>query len=384
MNRWLLVLILLFPIASPARGQTIVEGKLDQIIVRGIDRIYNLEFQEAERLFANVVDTMSNHPVGHFFLAMTDWWRILIDRENEALEKRFYQRLDHVIDLCDDRLDKNKTDYIGLLFKGGALGFRGRLRALKSQWIRAANTGKAAIDIVDYALKVYPENYDLLLGSGVYSYYADVIPDEYPLLKPFMLFLPKGDKQAGIEQLTLASQHARYASTEATYFLFQLYFHYEKQYLKSLELAHTLHEKYPRNALFHRYVGRCYAVLNRWEEVKAVFDDVLARYLVHQPGYSNFVGREAYYYLGAYSMSRGQDSLALAHFFRCDELSRKLDREGASGFMVMANLKIGMIYDTQGKRELAIQQYRKVLAMKDYNKAHKSAKLYLKTPYGQF
>lgn len=384
MTRWFPQIILLVSIVCPTDGQTIAEGELDQLILQGVDRIYNFEFEEADRIFMGFVETMPDHPAGHFFLAMTDWWRILSDRENEVLEERYYKRLDRVIDICDERLDKDNRDYVGLLFKGGALGYRGRLRALKDQWMRAANDGKAGIEIIEYALTVYPESYDLLLGTGLYNYYADVIPDEYPILKPFMLFLPRGDKQAGIEQLTLASQHARYASTEATYFLLQLSFYFEKQYVKALELAQYLHKKYPRNALFHRYVGRCLAVMSRWEEAGAIFDDVNARYLAQQSGYSKFVAREAYYYLGIYSMNSGKDSLALKHFSTCDELSREVDRGGASGFMAMANLKIGMIYDSQKKRELAVQQYRRVLAMKDYSEAHKSAKLYLKTPFGQF
>jgi hypothetical protein len=63
-------------------------------------------------------------------------------------------------------------------------------------------------------------------------------------------------------------------------------------------------------------------------------------------------------------------------------MSRTLDREGPSGFMVMANLQIGMAYDLQGKRTYATKQYRKVLGMKEYEGAHATAQSYLKKPYG--
>jgi predicted negative regulator of RcsB-dependent stress response len=71
---------------------------------------------------------------------------------------------------------------------------------------------------------------------------------------------------------------------------------------------------------------------------------------------------------------------ALRHFYRCDELCRSLDTEEASGFMVMANLKAGMIYDVQGKRDLALAQYRKVLAMREYKDSHAQAEQYVRTP----
>jgi len=49
--------------------------------------------------------------------------------------------------------------------------------------------------------------------------------------------------------------------------------------------------------------------------------------------------------------------------------------------MVYTNLKIGMIYDLQGKRDLAIMQYKKVLKMKNYQDSRKQAERYIKTPY---
>jgi hypothetical protein len=47
----------------------------------------------------------------------------------------------------------------------------------------------------------------------------------------------------------------------------------------------------------------------------------------------------------------------------------------------VTNLKIGNIYDAQSRRDLAVEQYRKVLEMKDYKGSHGQAELYLKNPY---
>jgi len=75
--------------------------------------------------------------------------------------------------------------------------------------------------------------------------------------------------------------------------------------------------------------------------------------------------------------------LPLTYFYRCDELCRKLDTEEHSGFMAMANLRIGMIYDLQKKREHAVSQYKKVLKIKKFEHSHDSAKKYLKEPFTQ-
>jgi hypothetical protein len=49
----------------------------------------------------------------------------------------------------------------------------------------------------------------------------------------------------------------------------------------------------------------------------------------------------------------------------------------------MANLKIGMIFDCQSKRTLAMEQYRKVLALKGFKDAHMQADQFMKVPFNQ-
>ena len=51
----------------------------------------------------------------------------------------------------------------------------------------------------------------------------------------------------------------------------------ERKHTDALPLALGLHKEFPNNGIFHRYVGRCYAALGNWEEMRGVFGDVLAR-----------------------------------------------------------------------------------------------------------
>jgi tetratricopeptide (TPR) repeat protein len=98
-------------------------------------------------------------------------------------------------------------------------------------------------------------------------------------------------------------------------------------------------------------------------------------------GYTDAAKREALYYLGVYALNAGRYDEALQFFYRCDEVSRTLDKSGESGFMVMTNLRIGFIYDLQLNRDIAVQQYRKVLAMKKFENSYEQAEQYLKSRY---
>ncbi len=216
---------------------------------------------------------------------------------------------------------------------------------------------------------------------GIYHYYADVVPSEYPIVKPFMVFFPSGDRKKGLEELELASQKAEYASVEATYFLVQNYFLFEKNFARAHQLAVQLNKRYPRNPLFLRYVGRCSVSLGMWSDVFRVFSEIAIRATEKQAGFNRTEEREAYYYLGKYFFTVKKYDESLTNFLRCEELSLQLDKGGASGFLSMATLQIGMVYDLQKRRQEALAKYKAVLKMKSFENAQRDAGLYLEKPY---
>lgn len=381
MIAWILGVFLAFGQAGDVDAARAAEARFDSVTFRGIDQVYDLRFEDAERSFRELVRLRPGHPAGYFFLAMVDWWRMMIDLEDERYDDRFVGALDNVIAMCDSMLDVNEDDVSAIFFKGGSLGFQGRLMFHRNDYLGAANAGRKALPLVQAAAALEPHNYDIQLGTGIYNYYADVIPNEYPMVKPLLLFIPAGDRRKGLEQLHVAAEKGKFASVEASYFLMQTYYFQEKEYPKALAIALRLNERFPNNMQFHRYVGRCYAAMADWPEAKRVFTAIATRTRAGQRGYTGLIEREAAYYLGAAEMAGGDLNAALAHFYRCDELSRGLDRKEPSGFMTMANLKIGTIYDAQSRREMAIEQYQKVLSLKDYRGSHALAEQYLKNPY---
>ena len=381
-KRFLIIVILLIGAFQYARSQWVPDSAFDYHVQQGIDYTYNLEFEKAAVEFKELVRMRPDHPAGYFFLAMIDLWTILLDLDDDSHDGEFFDKLGTVIDMCNARLDKDENDVTALFFKGGAIGFRGRLHANRNHWVRAANDGRRAIGIVQKAYELQPNNADILLGMGIYNYYAELAPDRYPILKPFMWLLPKGDKAKGLEQLRLASEQAKYARIEATYFLMQADFYFEKDYGTALHLATQLHTKYPNNALFHRLLGRCYVVLNRLNEAHTLYSDVLKRYTESRVGYNKSAAREAYYYSGMYLMSVGQATEAVKQFSLSERLSGEIDKGSPSGYRAMAVLRMGMAFDLMKKRNDAIEYYKRVLSMNEFEDSHKLAKQYLEKPYG--
>ncbi|MCS6989704.1 MAG: tetratricopeptide repeat protein [Chloroherpetonaceae bacterium] len=355
--------------------------KYDDQVLKGIDYVYNLDFEEADALFDDIVRKDPKSPVGHFFKGMVLWWKMMLDLDDTRYDERFSDYMQTVIDLCDERLEVNDRDLEAMFFKSGALGFRGRLRANRGQWLKAALDGKDALPIVSRIQKVGKGNMDVLFGLGIYDYYAEAIPEQYPAVRPLALMFPKGDKKRGIARLDSCMRFGHYAKVEAIYFLTQIYYVYEKDFAKATEFAKMLHERYPDNPFFYSYLGRCYAASGYWKEAEEIFTDIWKKHQRGAKHYNDRHLREAHYYIGMALMNRRDLKDAFAHFTNAVNLSIKVDAKEPSAFRVLSELRLGMIYDAQGERAKAIAHYKKVLDMKEHQDSHAKAKMYLKHPY---
>ncbi len=354
--------------------------RFDSLITTGIRQIYNIKFDSAEATFKRMSELYSGHPAGHFFPAMIDWWRIMLDLQVEEYDEEFIEKLDGTIDFCDDILDDDPDNVDALFFKGGALGFRGRLYAVREDFFNAALDGKEALPLVYKAYELEPENKDVELGFGIYNYYAEVIPREYPFVKPFMIFFPGGDRIKGLKQLEDVAQNGRYAKIESRYFLMMLYYKYEENYGKALEYNRLLLGEFPDNPTFHRYEGRIYAKQGDWKTAADKFQNVFDKCVKGFPGYNKKTRREAAYYVGNWYKLDCQFDSAKKYLKISESLSKELDVEKQTGFLANSVLFLGMILDTEGYRKLAIEKYKEVLEIEDYHKSHDLAEKYLKTP----
>ena len=376
--QYLILIIFLF--VSEIKAQ---DAKFDSLVTSGIKQIYNIKFPEAEKTFRKLIADYPNHPSGRFFLAMIDWWKILLDLDSEERDEIFFQKLEDVIFQCDELLKKNSQNVDALFFKGGAIGFRGRLRANRDSWLKAADDGREALPIVEHAANLDPNNVDVQLGFGIYNYYAAVIPEEYPMIKPLMLFFPSGDKEKGIEQLNNTAFKGKYAKYEAQYFLMTLYYSNENNPYKAEEYADMLIKEFPDNPVFQRWKGRIAAKKGDYFTASLVFQNVIDKDKSGYAGYSvPKTKREADYYVAFQYFNTNKLDSSMIYFSDCAKISKQIDEEDEeSGFQVNAVLYMGMINDLWNKREAAILNYKKVLDMNEYANSHKLAEGYIEKPF---
>ncbi len=383
-----LSLLLLAVLAVPSAAQSPRapnESVLDDVVVqhqvkKGLDYLYNMEFDRARRMFELIDESHPRHPIGPFLTALNTWWKILIDLSDESHDAAFYASMEEVIDRSDRLLRRNRNDFDAWFFKGAALGFRGRLRSNRGDWFLSAKDGLRAMDYVLGIAKRDPGNADYAFGKGIYDYYAAAIPDKYPYVKPAMIFFPKGDRQRGIRELERTARDGRFIQTEAAYFLLQIYYLFEDDYAKSVYYADWLRKRHPNNSFFHSFEGRVYAKWGQWSTVREIYTEVLDRYKERRTGYNAAAAEQALYFLARSRMAEGNYDAALIHLDQLQSLAAR-DHE-KSYFEVLGRLRQGMTNDALGRRSAAVAMYREVLGMKDWSGSHDRARRYLERPFG--
>ena len=373
--------LLFLPAALYAQSARSVldDPEVRAVAKEGLDLLYNMQFEEAAVRFDSISHQVEDHPIGPFLQALTLWWEILMDLSDTQHDESFYAAMTQVIARCDARLDEDADDFDARFFKGMALGFRGRLRSNRRDWIRAAADGKRAMDYVLAVARADTTNHDFALGPGLYNYYAALIPTRYPFAKAITTFLPQGDRELGLAQIGRTATHGYFMQTEAMYFLLQIYYLYEVDYRASERYATLLRTRHPGNAFFHTLEGRIYARWGAWSRSDAVFSSILELYRVGTRGYTAPAAEQALYFLARGRMVARDYQTALSYLLSLEALSARLEED--TYFKVMGRLQQGMAYDAIGRRVRAVERYQQVLSMKRWGASHSRAERFLRAPY---
>jgi tetratricopeptide (TPR) repeat protein len=387
-----MIAVLLTMLTTTSAQWIVMDPVADSMIKVGSRLVYNVEFDAAQEIFNEVTRTYPDQPAGFFLDAMIDWWRLKIGQRSPAIEASFLKKIDKVISVCDKQLDQTPRDILSLFFKGGALGYRGRFHAMKQNMLSAADDGRSALSILNDCQKLAPTNHDILLGTGLYNYWAAVLPDKYPALKPVMVFMPKGDKTIGIAQLRSAGRKARYASVEAKVVLLDAFMYFEKSYYEAFEVAQDLRASYPGNPSFHIEYARALQYLRRYDTAFKVWDEILDCNYRGKTGYLNrIIVREALYNMGEYKFYFDTDpATAIVYLQRSLAESKVVDKERIDWRHVKALLLLGQVHDLTGKRNEAIAFYKQLRQTYEqapnsgdpwFVKAHEDAGRYLSSPF---
>lgn len=394
MHKFLLLFICcLFAVPQLASAQWVGEAKqhsenkqlllLDMNLqieaTQALNDMYNFKFDKAEQQFRWLKQKYPSHPLPYFLMGLSEWWKIMPNIENQQYDGRFVAYMDTSIYLADRMYQRDPENEEATFFLSAAWAFKSRLHSERKSWRKAASAGKSTLSYLE-PNKEKKEDLgpEFLFGDALYNYYAEWVPENYPLLKPVLLFFPSGDKEKGVKQLKEVANNAFYTRTEAQYFLMRILAFDEDRPYEALQIAEYLHQSFPDNPYFHRYYARMLYSTGQYNKMETVSKSILAKIDSGMVGYESISGRYASFYLGQMNLNLKRHEEASYYFERTVAFA-KADEAYDSGYLLYALLALGDIARLENDQKLAKNYYKEVKKhAKRSHATHERARIRLK------
>jgi hypothetical protein len=322
-----------------------------------INMLYNYKFAEADAEFRWLKYRYPKHPMPHFLMGLSEWWKIVPNTDNESYDKTFLAQMDSTITLAEKLYEVEKNKVESAFFLAAAYAFKGRLYAERESWTKAAFAGKKSLKYFEQCKGNGDLSPELLFGDGLYNYYAEWVPKEYPILRPVMALFPKGNKKLGEKQLEKVGNYAFYTRVEARYFLLQIY-SMENEYGKAYEMAKYMWQTFPNNPYFERYFCRTAFVTGKMAEAEKAAQNILDKISQGMPGYEGVSGRNAAYVLAYYNMQYHRNyDLAAEYYKKAIEFSAQTNSLNA-GYYISSLIGLGKIAEARKDYDEALKYYK--------------------------
>jgi len=231
---------------SPAPAGDVDWALVHTATMRGINRLYNMKIDEAAATFDSVRRMAPGDPRGYFFGSMVHFWLYTLTRDEKEYRK-FLEKSDDVITVCENLLDVSDTDAVSLFYLGGIYGYRGLAHQAHNSMFKAVTEGRKGYLSLKEAVKLKPDLYDAQMGFGLFTYLVAKVPKSLSWILSIVGF--SGDAEGGVAMVRRAAEHGLYTRTEARFYLSQFLFAEQKSE-EALPILDTLIAEYPDNALF--------------------------------------------------------------------------------------------------------------------------------------
>ena len=335
-------------------------------IHHAIDSIYDLNFEAADMLIAELEPVLHDYPGLYLLKAFYVRWKYQPIKKDQQSFAMLESYLEKGIELGQKMLDQDKDNVEANFFLMASHALLAELYVNNGMNFKALGQAKSAYNYIKIGfeyIEQYPEFY---FSSGIYNYYREKYPEENPFYKSFIWFFRNGDKARGLEMLKKGAELAVFTKTECYNYLFHIYLRYEDKPLNAIFYAGILKDKYPHNLYFlSNYIENSIR-LHRYDGLYPY----IAKLLESDKDYYRYHG-EIFY--GIYLEKAEQNlTAAIDHYRIADELGNKNDSR-TPHYDSMLFLGLGRIYKTLGQKDKSKDYLKKSVKSAEYIAYRKDA-----------
>ncbi|HWP85187.1 MAG TPA: tetratricopeptide repeat protein [Terriglobia bacterium] len=303
------------------------------ILNQGLDHFYNLEFDQAIRLFERLRSddasnaAWQNHVAvaylykelfqagaleGDLFDSSNRFFRSKKFPKDPELERRFQEANRRAIELCERRLKENARDEPALYSCGVAYGLRASHQGLieRSAFSFLGNARKAN-DYHTQLVRYNPRHYDGYLIPGLYDFVLGSLPGPIKVL--FFFAGLHGDKQRGIEMVENVARWGSGARYDALILLTVMY-RREKRFADARRSLQQLAETFPRNYIFPLEIASLHRAAGELPEAIRAYERVLREIDAGSPNFRSAPAARIHFELGVLYQRLDDRESARRHF----------------------------------------------------------------------
>jgi len=381
-------------------------ARFEELRRSGLDALYNIDYEKAQRDFKEIVQLYPNHPGGYQLLAARVWIKTLYETRRLQVSlyssESFYSNGDDKVDpkivaefrnltreakrLAEAKLKQEPKNIEALDFLANTEGLKASFEeAVERRHFAALRDGNDAVEHHREVLKLDPKYVDAQITIGLYEYVVGSLPLPVKILAGATGY--RGSRKRGLAMLEQVAREGRWSQDDAKTVLILLYTR-EKRFEDVLKLTRELSAKYPRNYLLRletadalvslagvkRKAKDLAGAVQAEKEAFATFDELLRDRNVRDSATRAL--DLIHFKYGEALLMAGYNERAAKAFLA----ATKIDR-GEAGLITMAHLFAARSYDAAGKRDEALAQYKEVLARPNVYDAHDEAKRGLRQAY---
>lgn len=366
------------------------------LVDQGFAHFYNLEYDQAIAIFRRAIAQDPKSPDLHNHLAQTLVFREmfrngaleseLVSGNNSFLrrpklnpspeiEKEFLDEVGRAMSLSNARLQANPNDTAAMYALGIAYGLRCNYYWLvKKAWRDSLRDATQARKLHNRITELEPNNVDARLVQGLHDYIVGSLPLVYRMLG-FLAGI-RGDKEKGIRTVQEVAAKGKLNRVDAEVFLCALY-RRENHPARAIPLVEDLVRRFPRNFLLRLELSQMYSMAGDGKRALAVVDEVARLKERHTPGFDRMPWEKVWFQAGIIQFWYNDPARSLDNMKKVTAAGDGVDLNTG----VQAWLRIGQIYDMTGRRQQALEAYRKAIAYAPQADAAVEARKYLSTPY---
>ncbi|GAA4018331.1 hypothetical protein GCM10022408_35110 [Hymenobacter fastidiosus] len=368
------------PNAVDTKGWLLLDKDIQTELDGAVQNLYNFKYDKAERQFRSLRRRYPTHPMPYFLLGLSTWWKIApTNVQSKMYDKIFFAYMDTAITNGERLYEADNKNYEACFFLSAAYGFDARLHAERRDWRKATVSSKRALDYLDKSKEANGLSPEFLFGQALFNYYQVWIADNYPLLRPVMLFFPKGNKQLGLQQLKNVADNGFYTGMEAKFFLMRILNNEENNPTAAMPVARYMATTYPDNGYFQRFYALLCFNEGLFPECERTSRDILEKLNRGMPGYEAISGRYATYFLGWLMQYKYKDATKAKDYYLRSIVFAESTDETEGGFYVYAHFNLARIADKEKDLKNAVRYYAVVQDKADKkSEYYREAKAYLK------